>query len=63
LPDRFGLDSARQAEWQDLAEAVRRAVEEELTQQQRQNFVALVLNGVPLDSLAAELGSTRNAIY
>jgi RNA polymerase sigma-70 factor, ECF subfamily len=63
LPDRFGLEPARQAEWQDLAAAVRRAVEEELTERQRQVFVALVLNGVPLDALAAELGSTRNAIY
>jgi len=53
LPDRFGLEPARQAEWQDLAAAVRRAVEEELTERQRQVFVAL----------AAELGSTRNAIY
>jgi RNA polymerase sigma-70 factor (ECF subfamily) len=26
-------------------------------------FVAIVLNGVPLDALAIELGSTRNAIY
>jgi len=63
LPDRFGLEPSRQAEWQDLAAAVRRAVEEELTERQRQVFVALVLNGVPLDALAAELGSTRNAIY
>ena len=26
-------------------------------------FVAIVLNGVPLDALVAELGSNRNAIY
>lgn len=38
-------------------------MEEELTQRQRQVFAALVLNGVPFDALAAELGSTRNAIY
>jgi len=61
LPDRFRLEPARQAEWQDLAAAVRRAVEEELTERQRQVFVALALNGVPLDALAAELGSARNA--
>jgi RNA polymerase sigma-70 factor, ECF subfamily len=63
LPDRFGLEPAREAEWRDLADAVRHAVDEELTQRQRQVFVAIVLNGVPLDALAAELGSTRNAIY
>ena len=63
LPDRLGLEPAREAEWQELAEAVRRAVEEELTQRQRLVFVVLVVNGVPLDALAAELGSTGNAIY
>jgi RNA polymerase sigma-70 factor (ECF subfamily) len=26
-------------------------------------FVAIVLNGVPLEALVIELGSTRNAIY
>ena len=46
-----------------VADAVRHAVDEHLTARQRQIFVALVLNGVPLDALAIELGSTRNAIY
>ena len=63
LPDRFGLEPAREAEHRDLAGAVRRAVDEQLTPRQRRVFVALVLNGVPLDALAAELGSNRNAIY
>jgi RNA polymerase sigma-70 factor, ECF subfamily len=63
LPDRFGLDPARMAEHRDLAGALRRAVDEQLTPRQRQVFVALVLNGVPLDALAVELGSNRNAIY
>ena len=40
-----------------------RAVEEELTAHQRRIFVAIVLNGIPLDALVAELGSSRNAIY
>jgi RNA polymerase sigma-70 factor (ECF subfamily) len=63
LPDRLGLEPAREAEHRDLAGAVRRAVDEQLTPRQRQVFVALVLNGVPLDALAAELGSSRNALY
>jgi RNA polymerase sigma-70 factor (ECF subfamily) len=63
LPDRFGLDPAREAEWRDLARALRRAVEEDLTDHQRRIFTALVLQAVPLDALAAELGSSRNAIY
>jgi RNA polymerase sigma-70 factor, ECF subfamily len=43
--------------------ALRRAVEEELTDHQRRIFTAIVLDAVPLDALAAELGSSRNAIY
>ena len=63
LADRFGLDPAREAERWDLASAVRRAVDEHLTPWQRQVFVAIVVNGVPMDALVTELGSTRNAIY
>jgi RNA polymerase sigma-70 factor, ECF subfamily len=63
LPGRLGLDPAQEAERRELADAVRRAVEKQLTPRQRKVFVAIVLNGVPLDALVAELGSTRNAIY
>jgi RNA polymerase sigma-70 factor (ECF subfamily) len=63
LPDRFGLDPALAVEWGDVVAALRRAVDEELTEHQRQVFVAIVLNGVPLDALVAELSSNRNAIY
>jgi len=63
LPDRFGLDPARESEWRDLVQALRQAVEEELTEHQRRIFTALVLDAVPLDALAAKLGSSRNAIY
>ena len=63
LPDRFGLQPAAAAEHRDLVGAVRRAVDEQLTPRQRRVFVALVLNGVPLDALADELGTTRNALY
>jgi RNA polymerase sigma-70 factor, ECF subfamily len=63
LPDRFALDPAESARTADLAAALRAAVEQDLTDRQRRVFAALVLNGVPLDALAAELGSTRNALY
>ncbi|HLH58686.1 MAG TPA: sigma-70 family RNA polymerase sigma factor [Streptosporangiaceae bacterium] len=63
LPDRFGFEPSRESEWRDLAAALRRAVEEDLTGHQRRVFTAIVLAGVPLDALVAELGSTRNAIY
>jgi RNA polymerase sigma-70 factor (ECF subfamily) len=63
LPARFGFDPAHEAEWRDLAAAVRRAVDTELTPRQREVFVALGVNGVPLDALVLSLGSSRNAIY
>jgi RNA polymerase sigma-70 factor, ECF subfamily len=63
LPARFGFDPAHEAEWRDLAAAVRRAVDTELTPRQREVFVALVVNGVPLDTLVLSLGPSRNAIY
>jgi RNA polymerase sigma-70 factor (ECF subfamily) len=63
LPDRFGLDPADASEWGALVAALHAAVDHDLTDHQRRIFVAIVLNGVPLDSLVAELGSNRNAIY
>jgi RNA polymerase sigma-70 factor (ECF subfamily) len=63
LPDRFGFEPAHQAQWQDLLAALRRAVEQELTERQRRVFVAIVLNAIPLDTLVVELDSNRNAIY
>jgi RNA polymerase sigma-70 factor (ECF subfamily) len=63
LPDRFGLDPGEQAQWHDLVGALQRAVEQDLTDRQRQVFVAIVVNAVPLDALVIELGSNRNAIY
>jgi RNA polymerase sigma-70 factor, ECF subfamily len=63
LPDRFGTSPADHAERHDLVAAVRRAVEEELTDRQRQVFTAIVVQGIPLDALVAQLGSSRGAIY
>jgi RNA polymerase sigma factor (sigma-70 family) len=63
LPDRFGLDPAADAQARELIAAVRRAVEDELTERQRRVFAAIVLNGIPLDAVVAELGSSRNAVY
>jgi RNA polymerase sigma-70 factor (ECF subfamily) len=63
LPDRFGLEPARESEWRDLIAALRHSVDTDLTAHQRRVFVALVLNGVPLDALVVQLGSNRNAIY
>jgi RNA polymerase sigma-70 factor (ECF subfamily) len=63
LPARLGIDPEAEAESRDLMNAVHRAVEEKLTAKQRVVFVALVLNGMPVDVLARQLDSTHNAIY
>ena len=63
LPAAFGFDPAHQAEWRDMLTALRRAVDTELTPRQREVFVAIVLNDVPLDTLVLSSASNRNAIY
>jgi RNA polymerase sigma-70 factor (ECF subfamily) len=63
LPDRLGAGPGDHAEHADLVRAVRRAVDETLTAHQRRLFVAVVLNGVPLDALVVQLGTNRNAVY
>jgi RNA polymerase sigma-70 factor (ECF subfamily) len=63
LPDRLGIDPERQAESAGILAEVRRVVDEGLTSHQRRVFVAIVVDGIPLDALAAELGLRRNAIY
>ena len=38
-------------------------MDEQLSERQRTVFVAIVVQGVPLDALVDQLGSNRNAIY
>jgi RNA polymerase sigma-70 factor (ECF subfamily) len=52
-----------EAEQHDLLAAVRTGVDEALTPHQRRVFVALALNGVPIDVLAERLSTTRGALY
>ncbi len=63
LPDRLGIDPAGQVEHQELLAAVRAAVDTELSTRQRTVFVALVIEGIPLDALVQRTGSNRNALY
>jgi RNA polymerase sigma-70 factor (ECF subfamily) len=63
LPGRLGLDPERHAEAAGILAEVRRVVDEELTAHQRRVFIAIVVDGIPLDALAAELGLRRNAVY
>ena len=54
---------AEEAEHSELLEALREGVERVLTPRQREVFVALALNGVPIDVLAEHLSTTRGALY
>ncbi len=63
IPARFGTGPVEQAQGRELAGALRGAVDQALSERQRRVFVAILVDGVPLDALVVELGSTRNAIY
>jgi RNA polymerase sigma factor (sigma-70 family) len=63
IASRFDVSPDDEAQVREFADAVRTAVEENLSDRQRLVFVAAVLNGMPIDVLADELGSTHNALY
>lgn len=63
LVDASGMQPETESEWRELVDAIRQAVEDDLTPKQRSVFLAIVVEGRPLDALAADLGSNRNAIY
>jgi RNA polymerase sigma-70 factor, ECF subfamily len=54
---------AEEAERSELLGAIATAVDTALSARQREVFVALALNGVPIDVLAERWGSTRGALY
>lgn len=62
VPDHSGIDPVSHWQAQELVEAVQEAVETALSARQRQVFTALV-RGVPLETLADELETNRNALY
>jgi RNA polymerase sigma factor (sigma-70 family) len=63
IASRFDLAPDDEAQVREFAEAISSAVEENLSERQRTVFVATVLNGMPMDVLADELGSTHNTLY
>ena len=63
LPAGPSSDPLAQTIQRELVAAVQRAVEETLTEHQRQVFVAIVVRGVPLETMVAQSGSNRGAIY
>jgi RNA polymerase sigma-70 factor (ECF subfamily) len=63
LPDALASRPSEQAERREQLIVLRNAIEADLTPRQREVFVAIALNDVPIDVLALQLGSNRNAIY
>lgn len=63
LPDRLARSPEVQVAQSAQLAALRHAVHNELTPRQRDVFVAVALNEVPIDVLALRLDSTRGAIY
>ena len=63
LADRMPDGAHAGVEIRELIGAIERAVAADLTPRQRQIFVAVVVNDVPIDVLADRLDSTRGAIY
>jgi RNA polymerase sigma-70 factor (ECF subfamily) len=53
----------RQVEGRDLAARLRRIIDEELTEKQRQALMALAVHGMPMEETARRLGTNRNALY
>jgi RNA polymerase sigma-70 factor, ECF subfamily len=63
LPDRLGVDRQAHAEATAILAAIRRVIDTGLTAYEQRLFVAIVVDGIPLDALAARLGVRRGAIY
>jgi len=63
LPDVLGAPPDHVVEVRDLTRAVRRAVDDHLTEHQRRIFESAVLQGIPLEALAIRYDTTRNALY
>jgi len=63
LPDPLAVVPDERLEQRELFRALRRAIDEDLTELQRRVFVAIALHEVPMDAFARELGSNRNAVY
>ena len=63
VPDTLASKPSEQAERREQLAVLTKAVDEDLTPRQREVFVAIALNDVPIDVLALQLDSNRNAIY
>jgi len=51
------------AEQRDALERVRRLIAEELTEKQRNAVTAIAIKGMPMEQVAKQMGTNRNALY
>jgi RNA polymerase sigma-70 factor (ECF subfamily) len=58
-----GAGPAARLHQTELLDAIRLAIDTELTAHQRDVLVALTIQGIPIDVLAERLDSTRGALY
>ena len=63
LPDPGAVAPDQRTEHREIFQALRRAIDQDLTPLQRRVFVAVALNEVPMDAMARELGANRNSVY
>jgi RNA polymerase sigma-70 factor, ECF subfamily len=63
IADDHGVDAQQSVETMQRLAVLREAIERELSPHQREVFVALALNEVPIDVLAERLNTTRGALY
>jgi RNA polymerase sigma-70 factor (ECF subfamily) len=63
LPDTVAATPGERAESRELLATLTDAIRRELTPRQREVFTAVALNEVPIDVLALQLDSNRNAVY
>jgi RNA polymerase sigma-70 factor (ECF subfamily) len=56
-------DAQRRFEQQEVVAALRRAVADALTRRQREVFLAVALEEVPIDVVAERMGTSRGAVY
>ncbi len=63
LPDPGAVAPDQRTEHREIFQALRLAIDRDLTPLQRRVFVAVALNEVPMDAMARELGANRNSVY
>jgi RNA polymerase sigma-70 factor (ECF subfamily) len=63
LPDATANSPQERVEHRELFVTLRQAIEQDLTELQRRVFTAVILEDVPMDAFAREVGSNRNAVY